>query len=232
MKWAMKNNQRSKASPKDRAKCPVCKEKVIAKCGAIKTSHWAHKKNIDCDSWYEPETLWHLNWKDEFNQEQQEIIIKKGRTIHRADIKTNEKIIELQYSSISSSDIKERENFYGDMVWLLNGLKFAKNMILRKKDNYFTFRWKYPPKSWWEATKPIFIDLDPKADYYMKEIIREHKSKYSDKSAYEKIKLKRLRKSFEMNEGKILEIKKIYKQTPCGGWGKIISKDEFIERFR
>ena len=84
MNWAIKDKQRITAKPKQIANCPICNEKVISKCGSIKVWHWAHKSNIDCDEWYEPETQWHREWKSKFPKEQQEIIIGK----HRADIKT------------------------------------------------------------------------------------------------------------------------------------------------
>ena len=42
--------------------CPACQEKLTPKIGTIYCHHWAHKKN-DCDSFSEPETPWHYNWK-------------------------------------------------------------------------------------------------------------------------------------------------------------------------
>jgi len=196
MIWAIKNNEKIKATPKDKAKCPICDSEVIAKCGRIKVWHWAHKNNKDCDNWYEPESEWHLKWKDEFPKECQEFTIGK----HRADIRTkNRWIIELQNSSISSEEIRDREEYYKRMIWLLNGEKIAKNIQLRKKDNYFSFRWKYPPKSWWLANKEIYIDLG------------EYCSKFNNK---------------------IFHIKKIHHHCPCGGWGELITKEEFINKFK
>ena len=46
MIWANKNNERIKATPKDKANCPICNEEVIAKCGSIKIWHWSHKSLI------------------------------------------------------------------------------------------------------------------------------------------------------------------------------------------
>lgn len=154
MNIALKNNKRVEASPGQTASCPVCGDDVVSKCGQIKVWHWAHK-SADCDHWSEPESEWHKNWKNKFPIQWQEVVIGK----HRADIKTPSKVIEIQASSISSSDIIEREHFYGDMLWVLKGEDFEHNFDLRKKGGIYTFRWKHPRKSWWSAKKPIFIEF-------------------------------------------------------------------------
>ena len=106
-----------------RAICPVCKNEVISKCGEIITWHWAHKAN-DCDLWHENESDWHIGWKSRFPEECREVVIGK----HRADVKTSKCVVELQSSSISSEEIREREIFYGDMIWLINAREFWDNL--------------------------------------------------------------------------------------------------------
>jgi competence protein CoiA len=164
MKWGIFDNQKIEASPNKKAYCELCNGELIPKCGTIKIWHWAHKSKVECDPWWEPESEWHISWKNEFPKEQQEVIIKKCTDYiwrkHRADISVNSKIIELQATSISPKEITERENFYNDMIWILNGRRLAINLEFRKKkENIITFRWKHPPKSWWNAKKKIFIDL-------------------------------------------------------------------------
>ena len=197
------NGNRMSASPGAIGHCGICQEKLIPKCGEIMIWHWSHKNNSDCDPWHEPESEWHKKWKDEFPKEQQEVVIEN----HRADIKNSKGIIELQNSAISPIQIEEREFFYDKMIWLLNWKTLAQGMILRKKENYCSFRWKHPPKSWWSATKPIYIDLD---EY-----------QYQD--------FEELGKPFK---NQILLIKKIYNSIPCGGWGVLIPKEEFLRRFK
>lgn len=156
MIWAIKDNKRIRASPKEKANCPICNKELIAKCGTIKIWHWAHQSNKECDIWYEHESNWHINWKNEFPKEQQEILIKKENKYHIADIKTKTgKIIELQASPISLIEIKEREEFYGEnMIWLLNGQTIGKNFELKKK--YFI--WKWLPAIAKYSSREIFID--------------------------------------------------------------------------
>lgn len=111
--------QRLEPAPKAKGKCPVCDAPVIAKCGEILTWHWSHLTK-DCDPWYEPESEWHRQWKEQFPCEWREFVI--GR--HRADVKTPKGVIEFQASCISASDIQERENFYGRMVWVVKADSF------------------------------------------------------------------------------------------------------------
>jgi len=189
MIWAIRNEEKVKASPNTTARCPICNSIMLPKCGKIKIWHWAHKNNFSCDAWYERESEWHINFKNKFPKENQEVKIGK----HIADIKYKGKVIELQNSNISPQEIKEREKYYKNMLWVLNGEKFANNLSLRFNENYVTFRWRWAPKSWWFAKKPIYIDI---------------------------------RKSHKTD--KILKIKKIYNNYPCGGWGYLINFNEFL----
>lgn len=253
MKWALKDNERILATPKQKAVCPICNEEVIAKCGNINVWHWAHKNLQDCDEWYEPESIWHINWKNEFPRECQEVVVGN----HRADIKLNKKyiigtfaydsdiVIELQNSTISSQDISKRERYYGNMIWLLNGETLAKNMELRGSGDYMTFRWKYPPKSWWIANKDIYIDLGNYVDFSRKSAEKFIKERYTVSSKYwdhlkktqgkiiekeiNKI-IKKLKESAILYNNKIFHLRKIYPNIPCGGWGYILTKEKFLEK--
>lgn len=157
MIWGIKDGERVKPQPNLKATCPICKSELTPKCGVVKQWHWAHKNLEDCDSWSEGETEWHLNWKMLFPAKNQEVVVGK----HRADIKTDSgRVIELQNSPLSQDKIYEREYEYEKMIWLLNRETFAKNLVLRNKGDYITFRWKWPPKSWEAAHQEIFIDFN------------------------------------------------------------------------
>lgn len=151
--YAVVDGIRVKASPSMKGVCPVCQSEVISKCGEIKIWHWAHKVQ-DCDLWHENESKWHIDWKSKFPEEWREVTIGK----HRADVKTEKLVLELQSSSISSEEIRERELFYGKMIWLVNAEDFWDN--LRKYDHggWSGFYWKWARKSWLEAKYPIVLD--------------------------------------------------------------------------
>jgi len=241
------------------AKCPYCNQKVIPKCGIIKIWHWSHKSNKECDSWSGIETKWHLNWKSHFPTNSQEVIIQKNGIKHIADVKLPfGLVIEFQNSSISPRGIMNREEFYGNMIWVLNSKTIAKNVRLnkRKEDSIFTFKWSYFPKSWFNSKKPIFIDLNHLKENY-EEKLNEIKDKddnavfyeigretyweeYADGNVYPKTNHFEYPVSYgerkEWFEEKIeiydniLEVKKVYNNG--NGWGRLISKEEFIKRVK
>lgn len=156
MIWAKKDGYRIKPSPGAKASCPACGGDVIAKCGNILAWHWAHS-SLDCDTWHEPESDWHIQCKQRFPSDWQEVVIGT----HRADVKTPHGVVEFQASSISPDDIAARESFYGKMLWVIKADELvAKEQInFRKKDGYHTFRWKHPRKSWWQSGRPKYMDI-------------------------------------------------------------------------
>lgn len=222
MEWAIQNGLKIKAYPNCKAVCPLCQGEVISKCGEIKVHHWCHKSNIDCDDWYEPESQWCLEWKNKFPIEMQEVTMQN----HRADIKTNKEVIELQNTPLSSRDIRIRENFYGEMVWLLNGETLCKGLNLRpKENNIYTFRWKNPPKSWWKANKPIYIDT---GEYKTRNDVYKMLENYYSDEIITREQIEETYKIYSNLNNKIFKIRKIYPNIPCGGWGELITKEEFI----
>ncbi len=95
---------------------------------------------------------------------------------HRADLMLYQAgghealVVELQHSPISVEEVRERESFYGNMIWILDGNVFRKRFELRtpyQPSDYYTFRWKHPVKTWAFATKPVFIDF-PKGVFSMR----------------------------------------------------------------
>lgn len=130
MKFALIDKEKIEAAPGLRGICPVCSRNTVAKCGAVRVWHWAHSPQRHCDPWWENETEWHRSWKNLFPISMQEVVHRDESTgeRHIADIKTTEGIvIELQNSPISLDELKSREKFYQRLVWVVNGLPFAKN---------------------------------------------------------------------------------------------------------
>jgi competence protein CoiA len=107
--------------------CPGCGKDVIAKCGNVKVHHWAHVNIKDCDSWHEPETEWHREWKNKFPIDFREkpFIDEISGEIHRADIHTSNGVtIEFQNSPISLQELRSRNGFYKSLIWVVNARKF------------------------------------------------------------------------------------------------------------
>jgi competence CoiA-like predicted nuclease len=151
-----KLNNKITASPGLVGFCSGCNEQLIPKCGEINVHHWSHKQNSDCDTWHEPETKWHLNWKAIFPSDWCENIVRRGEIFHRADVLTDKgMVIEFQHSPISTEEIRERQAFYGNMIWLFDTresrIEFYKTSEYRG-NLYKCFRW-YHPKRTLEAVR-------------------------------------------------------------------------------
>lgn len=115
-----------------RANCPHCGHSVIAKCGDIYMWHWQHATGQLCDPWKEHETAWHREWKSKFPPAWQEVIIRKGDEKHVADVRTSAGlVIEFQNSSIAPSTIRIREDFYENMIWVVNASHFESNLTFK-----------------------------------------------------------------------------------------------------
>lgn len=97
---------------------------MIAKCGGYKAWHWAHRRKAGCDPWWENETDWHRHWKNCFPTEWQEVIHRDSSSgeRHIADVKTDAGVVvEFQSSSIRPEEVRARERFYDELVWVVNG---------------------------------------------------------------------------------------------------------------
>lgn len=191
--------------------CPECGGEMIAKCGPTNRHHWAHKVR-DCDTWSDSVTPWHLAWQDCFPRECQEVWMGDNNE-HRADVKGEYQILEVQKSPISATEIAERESFYGNMSWMLCGEDFENRFELfnfqgapqqaktqlgeidsKRTDGedrlFFAFKWKSPRSSWKAAKKPICI-------HFSKGIARILHFNSDNTGVIEFITIDRVRKEFD-----------------------------------
>ncbi|NCN85412.1 MAG: hypothetical protein GW808_02035 [Sphingomonadales bacterium] len=124
MKFGLIDGQRVEPQPKLKALCPNCGQDLIAKCGRVKVWHWAHKGRKHCDQWWENETDWHRDWKNQFPVDWQERVHFDSATgeKHIADVKTpHGLVIEIQHSTIDTTEVQCREEFYKNMIWIIDG---------------------------------------------------------------------------------------------------------------
>lgn len=176
MRWAQLGSERIEPTPKSAASCPLCGGELISKCGEIIAWHWAHKTK-DCDPWSEPESDWHLGWKQRFPPDWQEVVMGP----HRADVKTPFGVLEFQKSSISLATIKEREQFYGAIAWVIDSSEWW----LMGEDSHGTAlpkgsaRWLWPRKCWQLSSAPLFLDRGNQIIWFVKACYQQqgHSSK-------------------------------------------------------
>ncbi len=174
MKFALANEAKTEAQPGLKGNCIFCQSATISKCGSVKIWHWAHKSKMPCDPWWENEAEWHRAWKNRFPTDWQEKSHTDSATgeKHIADIKTDkELVIEFQHSAIKPDEIKSREAFYKNMVWVVDGTRLKKdyprfcdgfsNLKPFFKQGFFLSRFptKCFPVAWLTSSVPVYFDF-------------------------------------------------------------------------
>lgn len=173
MKFAIVDGTKTEATKGAKGICPYCGSELIAKCGDFKLNHWAHKGIINCDPWGENETEWHRAWKGNFATNWQEIILADEITgeKHRADVCTvHGLVIEFQHSHLDPQERTKREDFYKNMIWVIDGtrLKYDYPRFLKGKNDFrlvkkgifrVDFPEEYFPAAWLDRTVPVIFDF-------------------------------------------------------------------------
>lgn len=130
MQYALVDGVRTEADKGLVGICEYCGSVAKAYCGDQVIWHWKHQAKAACDSWGENETEWHRNWKNYYPNEWHEVIHKdENGERHRSDIKRPDGFfIEFQHSPISHDEIDSRNNFYKNIVWVLNGARLKSDL--------------------------------------------------------------------------------------------------------
>lgn len=173
MQFALVNGERTAPAPKLSGTCPACGSAVVARCGTIRVHHWAHRADRNCDPWWERETQWHRDWKNNFGSEFQEVVLFDEHTNekHIADVRTSHGlVIEFQHSRLHPDERVRREQFYQNMVWVVDGARLKRDLprFLEGRTSFRSvsrgiFVAHFPqeafPRTWLECSKPVFFDF-------------------------------------------------------------------------
>lgn len=174
MRFARVDTGLVEAAPYLKGYCPGCDQPVIAKCGAERINHWAHLRGKACDSWWEPETEWHRDWKNHFPNHWQENFLLDTVTgeKHIADVRTEYGlVIEFQHSHINPQERISREKFYGNIVWVVDGTRLTSDFKRFHKGKMdfvpghrlglfiTTFPDECFPSSWLNSQVPVLFDF-------------------------------------------------------------------------
>jgi hypothetical protein len=142
---------------------------LIAKCGPIKFHHWA-RETADPDTWSEPETDWHREWKTHFHKDNVEKSIEVDGIKHRMDARMYvggvRHAIEFQHSPISVEEIQQREAGYVNMVWIFDciGKEMPSNHV---GDGIIRIWWKRPRTSILWCNQPVLLDIGDAGVYQL-----------------------------------------------------------------
>ncbi len=190
MKFALVNGEKLEATPGSKGVCPCCSADVRAYCGLVKVYHWKHISHQECDPWYEGETEWHRNWKNKFDPKCQEVIridhVSGERHIADVYLDQRDVVLEFQNSPIQIGEIKDREEFYKRMIWIVNVFDVKMNILLfsitsdefwekvnkpwvheisfrhypfANNPDIMIMKWKFRHRRWLETSAPLFFDI-------------------------------------------------------------------------
>jgi len=144
---------------------------MAAKCGEVRVWHWAHKGRLVCDPWWENETKWHRDWKDQFPADWQEVVQTAGNgERHIADVKTGDGwVIEFQHSHIKPEERRSREAFYGKLIWVVDGRRRTRDeaqLVNALNEGLPVGAWRRVSsdscvllREWADSNAPIFVDF-------------------------------------------------------------------------
>ncbi|WP_421997068.1 competence protein CoiA [Roseovarius confluentis] len=174
MKYAFVDGRRREPEPGLTGLCPGCKSDMVAKCGPVRTWHWAHKGMLHCDHWWENETEWHRRWKNNFPSDWQEVVhFGPSKERHIADVKTpHDLVIEFQHSRLDAQERVSREAFYQKMIWVVDGNRRKRDYKrfqsghgdwrrIRPSTPLFAsaFPQKSLPQDWIDSKVPVLFDF-------------------------------------------------------------------------
>ncbi len=174
MRFALYDNRLIEAEPGLKGFCRGCGQPVIPKCGTVRVHHWSHLNSKMCDTWWEQETEWHRTWKNKFPKFCQEFFMPDVFTgeKHMADVRTDHGlIIEFQHSHLKEQERVNRECFYQNMVWVVDGtrLKYDYPRFVKARrrfesiDTRGIFRVSSPeecfPGAWISCSVPVIFDF-------------------------------------------------------------------------
>lgn len=182
MEFALVNGEKRSPIKGQRGLCQCCGALMVAKCGRFKMWHWAHMPRNSCDPWMSPETEWHREWKNCFPEDWREVIHIDARTgeKHIADVKTPDGlVIEFQHSPLDYDELVSREEFYENMIWVVDGDRDStdpRTFRLGLSSQPEEFRPLVHLVGWWgrsrllnswaEANAPVYIDFGPSGLWY------------------------------------------------------------------
>lgn len=219
MQFALYQGKRVLPSKDLPAQCPTCGNVLRAKALTSRhvIAHWAHKAG-DCDRWYETETEWHRRWKECFPPECREVVMGP----HRADVRTqDDEVLEIQHSQLSSEEILEREQFYGNMTWLLD----ARTWDIGKRERKYMGESEAVDENGdtWSEYRVLFYPLRSTPGLHNDEVVtfRWRHPKRSWSVATKPLILDLGACSEQPRRGRLLHIGKIHWGEYVGCWGRI-----------
>jgi len=146
--------------------------RLVAKRGEKLAHHFAYyskdQAGILNDPWYQSKRVggskgqWHSDWQELSDPEYVEVIKQKDGIKHIADlVGKNDEVIELQHSPMTHQEIQQREQFYDNMIWVIDATT-AEHFVAgsTRLSNGIRNFYAIKMEDWWGfTTKTIYLDI-------------------------------------------------------------------------
>jgi hypothetical protein len=153
-------NDYDKIVHKGRVKCPEGHD-VVGKKGEKVIWHYAHTKGQECKAAREMGP-WHKWWQDRVEPDCLEIRMKRNGVLHIADMQNgDDTVVEFQKSVVKPEIIREREEFYGDMIWVFCCTELV-SKVVAQRGRFMKLKITQGSRYFLEARKKTFLDFDRK----------------------------------------------------------------------
>lgn len=151
-------NDYDKVLHKGRVKCPEGHD-VVGKKGEKVIWHFAHVKGVECSASREMGS-WHKWWQDRVESDCLEIRMIKNGKLHIADMQNgDDTIIEFQKSVVRPEVIRQREEFYINMIWIFCCVDIV-TKIVSQSGRFVKLKMIQGSHFFLEARKKTFLDFD------------------------------------------------------------------------
>ena len=145
--------------------------------------HFKLISGVDPDPWHEGKTQWHIDRQNLFPKECQEVVREDffGDPAHIADVCVRNFVVEFQHSYMSPEERRERELFYQNMFWVVDGdrtktgykrfLEDGRKSVRQITLNGVQVRFVFGPRcvfpyEWVESAVPVFFDFRKQPVWY------------------------------------------------------------------
>jgi len=159
---------------KGRVKCPEGHD-VVGKKGEKVVWHYAHTKGQECGASREMGP-WHRWWQDRVETDCLEIRMKRDGKLHIADMQNgDDTVVEFQKSVVKPEIIREREEFYKEMIWVFCCVDLV-TKIVGQCGRFMKLKVTQGSRFFLEARKKSFLDFDRRGVLELLEVGSTRKS--------------------------------------------------------
>lgn len=218
MLYAYVHGIKQRAIPNEEGICPYG-HSMIPKCGMLVCWHWAHEAGVTCDLWQDGETEWHLRWKALFPEGWVEKIVRQNLQKEEHEwIEDARRYGALIPEWMLETHIADVQTPAGTVVEFQHSSISPEEIAERNRFYGSKLIWVFDFREIREARRVTFRKQNYGHSF------RWRWPKKSWWGAGENARAV----FWDLGDEDLFLLKKVYSETPCGGWGQFIDKNKWL----